>query len=328
MCLVATLVALSIVAAEASYMSDKYSAPRLPQRSAKRQHGHQNLHSSSNLRSEMNGGKMTIASVQYPPISGSSPAASIAHNAASILSIAISATTNAALTSPLELISFPEFALFGNQDIDSMCSNDTTKATLFAPYCEFLPAVGTEVDCSAADVATTPYKIIACGLMMSPNPQTKNLLVSYNTCQNNVNSTAPSFYNTQVVVGGGKVVAIYHKFHPFITKCFDTPPLGLVTFNTLVSNVTFGVFTCFDIMFSSPKEDLVHMGVKYFSYSAAIPLVFKAAIELFSGLNNVTVAASNLNGESVIVVDGKETGSSCPMSVSDACIAVATVPIV
>ena len=35
-------------------------------------------------------------------------------------------------------------------------------------------------------------------------------------------------------------------------------------------------------MFATPKENLVHAGVKFFSYSSQIPFVGAAAVELFS----------------------------------------------
>lgn len=202
---------------------------------------------------------------------------------------------------------------------------------------------GVTGDASRATVP--PYKIIACGLLRaaeegktiypSASKVLQKLAVSYNTCQRNpkgFNPSAPSYYNTQVVVGAGRILAVYPKFHPFFTNCFDKPSLQLTTFNTLTSNATFGLFICFDIMFEDPKDLLVKKGIKYFSYSAAIPLVFQTVVGGFSGMNGVIVAASNMDGSSTVFVDGKSvavnSASGCPMTVGpQPCVALASVPL-
>ncbi|MBN3279653.1 VNN1 Pantetheinase, partial [Polyodon spathula] len=65
-------------------------------------------------------------------------------------------------------------------------------------------------------------------------------------------------YNTDVVFASdGKLVARYHKYHLFLGETqFDQPaePKS-VTFNTTFG--TFGIFTCFDILFYKPAVHLV-----------------------------------------------------------------------
>ena len=71
-------------------------------------------------------------------------------------------------------------------------------------------------------------------------------------------------YNTDVVLGSdGKLLAKYHKTHLFDAEAWslDFPPsLEVVTFTT--SFGTFGIFTCYDILFCDPSFDLIQKGVK------------------------------------------------------------------
>ncbi len=66
-----------------------------------------------------------------------------------------------------------------------------------------------------------------------------------------------------------------------------------------------GVFTCFDILFSTPAPELVANGVHHFLYSAAIPLVGAAAESTWSWLHASTLIGSNLqDGQSGVFVNG------------------------
>jgi len=175
-------------------------------------------------------------------------------------------------SSYLDFIAFPEFSLTGNFDFSCNSESD------MLPYSEVLPQPGQSVDCSASTWA--PLQHVACKA-----PQ--NVTVSYNT----VEQSGASVYNTQVIVRNKAVIALYRKYHPFYTKCFAKPSLELVTFE--VKGLTFGVFTCYDILFPDPKDDLVKKGIRYFSYSSAIPLIGQITVDLFSGLNHVTVVSAN-----------------------------------
>ena len=109
---------------------------------------------------------------------------------------------------------------------------------------------------------------------------------------------------------------VYRKFHPFWLTCFATPDLvydniEIASRSDPSHSVKLGCFTCYDIVFSEPKDGLVKRGVKLFSYSSAIPLIGVAAVKLFSWLSNSTVVSSNnILGESGIFASGTVL-SSC-----------------
>jgi predicted amidohydrolase len=181
-------------------------------------------------------------------------------------------------------IDFPEFSLMGSFEFDLCSANFTVGA-----FGEVIGAAGQAIDCNASG----PLSSIGC------SDAAKVLHVSYNTVEN----ADGVYYNTQVVVHDGTIVARYRKYNVFYKNCFASPQLELVTF--VVQNTTFGIFTCYDILFEHPKMDLVKAGVKYFSYSSAIPIIGADAVSLFGAENAVNVVSSNANtGQSSIVDHG------------------------
>lgn len=230
---------------------------------------------------------LRVGAAQIVTTTGVSPSDTIRRNAAAIAEVALNATTGG-----VDFIAFAEFALMGNYDFSSCKSLNHSDG--ISSYAETLPPVGSPLNCTA----NLPLSVIGC------SEAARYATISYNTVEavSGANG-ATQFFNTQVVVFNGTIVARYRKFHPFYTDCFDTPLLELVTFN--VSGTTFGVFTCYDIMFNDPKQDLVAMGITHFSYSSAIPLIGTAAVQIFSSLNHVTVVSSDLSfGQSAVVVKG------------------------
>ncbi|XP_044748497.1 vanin-like protein 1 [Coccinella septempunctata] len=75
------------------------------------------------------------------------------------------------------------------------------------------------------------------------------------------------FYNTDVVFDrDGKVIARYRKNNLYLEPDTNRPKVPeLVTFETDFGK-TFGIFTCFDIIFESPPIKLVRKGVKNFIF--------------------------------------------------------------
>ena len=79
-------------------------------------------------------------------------------------------------------------------------------------------------------------------------------------------------YNTNVVFDSdGSLLAKYHKAHLYgaESEIFDTPhPTPHVVFNTSFG-VTFGTFTCYDILYCDPPLELLNMGVRNFVFPTA-----------------------------------------------------------
>lgn len=284
-------------------------------------------------------GGIVAAAVQHVGIDGSTPQETLVLNTNRYVKTLVAAAggggsaslTVRGTTAPPNLVTFPEFGLLGSFN-HNRCADHG-----LVPYCFPVPAAGTPVNCSDFDGATTtdPLLRIACNTNASIY---EDVAVSFNTCERCVPGLMPgvsceadsghtanvTHYNTQVVVHRGRVLATYRKFHPFFGSCYTKPQLEIVAFNVSGSDDTraFGLFTCFDIMFPTPKMNLVHAGVRHFSYSAAIPLVAREAVKLFSWINGVDVVASNNQlGQTSVVVNGT-TVAKCETS-DGTCVAVA-----
>lgn len=252
--------------------------------------------------------KIRVASLQI------FPAADIAGTADAVL--ALIAKTQAA-KGRLDLVNLPEFLFTPgiNYDAAGDCSGDGTNSSgRLAQLCYPVPPAGSSLNCADGLPLESPARRIGCSILSNESSQTA---VSINVCE--FVERNGTLYNTNVVVRGGQVIARYRKKNVFFTKCYSTPDLELVTFN--VSGRKFGIFTCFDILFYSPKMNLVKAGIKYFSYSVSMPLLARDAVSLFSWQNHVTVVNSNAAaGQSSVVVDGTNI-ARCEGS--DPCAAVA-----
>lgn len=187
------------------------------------------------------------------------------------------------------------------------------------PYCETLPPLQHVFDCnnpstSACNGTHSIVGAIACSALA----QSALLTVTYNTCELTADG---GVFNTEVVVRNGSFVAKYRKFNVFYKKCFDSPALELVTFHVTSRNNSrterFGIFTCYDILWPHPKDDLVKRGVKYFNFASAIPLIATAAVQAFSWLSgSVVVNANAQTGQSAVIQKGSvlakcTSGSTC-----------------
>jgi predicted amidohydrolase len=142
--------------------------------------------------------------------------------------------------------------------------------------------------------------------------------LSINMCETN----GTHKFNTQVVLNSaGSAVAYYRKMHPFFRNIFAVPEPNFVSFPLTFYNgdqITFGVFTCFDIMFETPSVELVRHGVRDFLYSMAMNAgVSRDAQALWSKLHGSILIASNLgkDGDSGIYRSGEDL--SHPLSDND-----------
>ena len=138
------------------------------------------------------------------------------------------------------------------------------------------------------------------------------LMVNYGDKQpcsaNSTSQDCPSdgffLYNTNIVFDkDGSYLAKYHKVHLYGGEAmdFNYPPASQkpVFFKTSIG-VTFGVFTCFDILFNFPTFDLVEQGVKNFLFStywgSEFPALISIAIQQsWSRVTKTNLIAANLN---------------------------------
>lgn len=272
----------------------------------------------ASVSSSSSSSSITVAATQfYPTTTGANAISNIQQTAMRAVQFVFQ--TLSRQNYDLDLQVFPEFLFLGalgDLGATGVCSGDGTNSSgQLREYCFPVPDTNTPLLCNLNSIYTnSPANLVGCPLANS------TLTVSINVCELMQNGT---LYNTQVVLNGGRVVAKYRKFHPFFESCFKKPNLELVTFTVKNDNFKFGIFTCFDILFKDPKMDLVAMGIKYFSYSVAIPIVGIEAVKLFSWENGVTVVNSNADGgQSGVVVKGT-TVAGCDNN-KDSCAAVYT----
>jgi predicted amidohydrolase len=125
--------------------------------------------------------------------------------------------------------------------------------------------------------------------------QHSRLHASINLCERAINGNG---FNTQLVLAAdGAVAAVYRKMHPWMQGCFLPGPLHLVSFPLPPLGTPIGIFTCKDILYATPGPALAQAGVRFFAYSAAIPIVGGAAEGAWSKLYNATMMASNADGD-------------------------------
>ena len=261
-----------------------------------------------------------VGAVMHTPRNATTAAGIAAANAAVYVNFA----TRAATEQLLELLVYPEFGLYGP---DFMGGGDKNCAAKMGGMCNPVPLPGASIDCTAAAAPGDALKILACGPQASTYA---NVTLSVNLCEVSTGqpgTVSGSHYNTQVVLRGTTVVAVYRKRHPWDTTCFATPALEVVSFRLPATATNpapskrIGVFTCFDIAFPDPKNDLVAEGVRHFAYASAIPLA-EVPVDGWSLLANVTVVNANLQlGWSAVYRDGHKL-AGCEKSAGE-CKAVA-----
>ena len=162
----------------------------------------------------------------------------------------------------VQLIVFPEDGITGAAFV--------TRATLH-PYLEDIPAVtGVAMNpCLNDTFADRPIlKKLSCMARQYAMVLVVNM-GDVQVCSSSTDSHCPSDghyqFNTDVVFDSdGSLLAKYHKTHLFAGEAlvFDFPPsVEVVTFKVSFG-VTFGIFTCYDILFCDPPFELIQENVK------------------------------------------------------------------
>eukprot|EP01006_Ploeotia_vitrea_P047580 TRINITY_DN67142_c5_g1_i1.p1 TRINITY_DN67142_c5_g1~~TRINITY_DN67142_c5_g1_i1.p1 ORF type:complete len:515 (+),score=41.77 TRINITY_DN67142_c5_g1_i1:27-1571(+) len=157
----------------------------------------------------------------------------------------------------VEIIVFPELGTTGTAGLKQYSD--------LLPYCQVVPAVGT-LGCGNPGVSSGVIQRLSCAA------KKHNVAVVANIAEVVWNKQKPNGrqqYNTDVIFNSsGVLVGVYRKTHltSFDQRVFDwSPTQELVTFKTK-KNITFAVFTCYDILFRHPTVDLLKLGVKDFVF--------------------------------------------------------------
>ena len=189
----------------------------------------------------------------------------------------------------------PEFALSSSTWLKACTS---PKAP--TPWCPLLPD-----DLSCGSPSSHYYRQLAC------LAKDINITLAVNLCEGDTNGTN---WNTQAIFDAtGHLLTKYRKTHPYKAKCFEKPArVTLVTFN--VTGVPFetGIFTCKDILYSTPAKNLYDAGIRHFVYSSAIPLVGNAVKKVWSERyrDSFLMASDSANGDSGVYNNGDKLISS------------------
>ncbi|RZB39275.1 CN hydrolase domain containing protein, partial [Asbolus verrucosus] len=230
--------------------------------------------------------ELAIAVVEYQPVS----------NETAKKDEIISANTDRYITlldsinGTLDMIIFPEATLGNNPDTavdltigDNPCDNNKTNP-------EFIQ----NLSCAARKHDTYMVVNLVQKVETKSTNQTEN-------CQNADNC----FYNTDVVFDkNGTIVYTYHKYNLFGEKELDKPPTAEDVVIETDFGAKFGIFTCFDILFKKPAQDLLSDKVDAIIYPtmwfSELPFLTSLQTQqMWSQAHNMRLFASGANNPSV-----------------------------
>ena len=194
-----------------------------------------------------------------------------------------------------QMLITPEFALSSSTWLKA-CTSPRAPT----PWCPLLPD-----DLSCGSSSSHYYRQLAC------LAKDINITLAVNLCEGDTNGTN---WNTQAIFDAtGNLLTKYRKTHPYKEKCFQTPPtVESVTFNISSLPFEIGIFTCKDILYSTPAKNLYDAGIRHFVYSSAIPLVGNAVKKVWSDRyrDSFLMASDGANGDSGVYSNGKKMISS------------------
>ena len=162
----------------------------------------------------------------------------------------------------VQVIVFPEDGITGDAFV--------SRATCY-PYLENIPAVGGDVinPCLNNSFDDRPVlKKLSCMAREHAMVLIANM-GDVQECTSSIDPYCPRDghyqFNTDVVFDSdGSLLAKYHKTHLFSGEAliFDFPPSAEVVTFKVSFGVTFGIFTCYDILFCDPPFKLIQESVK------------------------------------------------------------------
>ncbi|KAJ8315313.1 hypothetical protein KUTeg_007463 [Tegillarca granosa] len=228
---------------------------------------------------------------------------------------AMKAKTKEASKQGAKLIVLPEYGIYGPAKLGGL---DKTK---LVPYLERIPNpnIVSWNPCDNPGLFTDADVQIFLSCLAKNN--SIYVVANYGDlqqCQTNPNcpSSGHLQFNTNVVYDNhGNFIAKYHKFNLFYEFHFDTPKQAeIITFQTPFG--TFGIFTCFDILFHDPAIELIEKGVRNIVFPTAwmdefpffFSVQFHSAFAIGSGINflasNLHLPSNKFHGSGIYTPNG------------------------
>jgi predicted amidohydrolase len=171
----------------------------------------------------------------------------------------------AAATGGAALVIFPELALVSTEWV-SACINPHVLESVWCPV------LAPSTSCGVRDGSL--------GSRLACMALDHNISVAVNLCANDGGAN----YNVEAIFSAdGVLVASYRKSHPFFSNCFAKPAAAdVIAFHVPYVSFEVGIFTCFDILFTTPSNLLYSRGIRHFVFSSSIPAVGAAIKEAWT----------------------------------------------
>lgn len=191
----------------------------------------------------------------------------------------------------MDLIVFPEYTLGGNATLVPDGSTQTIPCNSSEDFEYYLK----QLSCAAAQRKS--YLVVNLKEKAICNTETQASIGDKRPCS----SSGYNLYNTNVAFDrNGAVVSRYRKYNLFGEFSLNTTLTPDISTFTTDFNVTFGLFTCFDILFETPALALTRQNVDNIIFPtmwfSELPfLTALQAQQMFSVATNVNFLSSGAN---------------------------------
>uniref|UniRef100_A0A6M2DYN1 Putative carbon-nitrogen hydrolase n=1 Tax=Xenopsylla cheopis TaxID=163159 RepID=A0A6M2DYN1_XENCH len=205
--------------------------------------------------------------------------------------------TNNATKEKVDILVFPEGTLNGGIKDREEAKNKAVEfkfpnKEILCPPSHTKPSIMETLSCQAK--ANKIYVVVNLSEKERCTPQSQQAAQDDRPCATDGNN----YYNTDVAFDrNGAIVARYRKYNLFSEKHFNTTKAPEHSTFVTDFNVTFGLFTCFDIMFNEPTLAMVREGVKDFIFPtmwfSELPFLTALQVqEYWSHSNDVNLLAA------------------------------------
>lgn len=192
------------------------------------------------------------------------------------------------------IVVFPEFGLTPCLENDRICLSNVA---------EKIPAPNNIIPCNNYEMyLSMPILYQISCIAKENNIEVLINLIDYVDCDITLDSSCPSdnhyLYNTDVVFdNNGELKAKYHKSHewPGLMPAYNEPITPDYVTYTSTFGVTFGIFTCFDILHENPPNEYIKNGINHILYPVKQGIIGEESIITgWSKMHNATILSSNL----------------------------------